>query len=198
MKKAGHFFFGPGNCPGRTTMSRTSVCRQTGARLSAGRRRCRILIVDDMAAVCVAVTNWLNRFPDLHVCGHAGSEETALTKITALHPGLVLSEMLRPKECGFIQELHRRHPRLPILVFSHRDEEAYAPLALEAGACGYLMKGVDGDMLVAGIRDALKGRVVLSRAMAARLRRDGNFQGSAPKRFAQAAPPPPESLSADS
>lgn len=150
------------------TKTRTPVQRQRG-----GRRR-GVLIVDSMTAVRVAVGNWINRFPDLQVCGHALGKKTAFEKINELRPGLVLTEVLRPRNLGFVRELHRRHPHLPILVFSNQAEEIYASRALAAGARGYLMKGVDGETLVAGIRSALKGRVVLSHAMATRMLGNGN------------------------
>jgi DNA-binding NarL/FixJ family response regulator len=54
-------------------------------------------------------------------------------------------------------------------VFSFRDEGWYAPRALEAGADGYLMKGVTVEDLLNGIRQALEGRVVLSAEMRVRL-----------------------------
>jgi DNA-binding NarL/FixJ family response regulator len=77
---------------------------------------------------------------------------------------------MRQHDLGFIRKLRRRHPRLPILVFSFRDEAWYAPKALEAGVRGYLMKGVNGTKLLTGIRSVLKGRLVLSPEMGARLR----------------------------
>lgn len=133
--------------------------------------RQRILIVNGVTVWREALTNRINRSPGLSVCGEAFDEKTAYEKISLLRPHLVISEILRPQNLGFIRDLHRRHPRLAILALSMRDEEAYAPRALEAGARGYLMKGVDGDTLVAGIRKVLNGRRVLCPAMAARLRR---------------------------
>jgi len=132
--------------------------------------------VNGVGLVRVGITSWINACPDLCVCGEAHDERTALERVRSLRPSLVLTEILRPQDLGFIRELHLRHPRLPILAFSYRDEEMYAPRALEAGAHGYLMKGVNGDTLVAGIRKVLKGRVALSPVMAARLRRRGNSQ----------------------
>jgi DNA-binding NarL/FixJ family response regulator len=131
----------------------------------------RILIVNGVGLVREGLTRWINACPDLQVCGKAFDEKTAFEEVTRLRPSLVLTEILRPQDLSFIRELHRRHPRLPIVTFSFRDEEAYAPLALDAGARGYLMKNVSGDTLVTGIRKALKGRLVLSPAMAERLRR---------------------------
>ena len=132
-------------------------------------RRRRILIVNGVTAWREVIASRIKGCPDLKVCGEALGEEAAFERVSTLRPSLVLTEIMRPQDLGFIRELHHRHPRLPILAFSFRDEEAYAPLALEAGARGYLMKDVDGHTLVAGIRKALNGRVALSPIMAARL-----------------------------
>jgi DNA-binding NarL/FixJ family response regulator len=86
-----------------------------------------------------------------------------------LKPDLVVTEILRAQDLGFIRNLHQRHPGLPILVFSFRDEGWYAPLALAAGADGYLMKGVSVAELVEGIRRILLGRMVLSPTVRAQL-----------------------------
>lgn len=133
--------------------------------------RRRVLIVNGAALWHDALVHLINHACDLQVCGEAFDETTALEQVGRLQPDLVLSEVLRPKDLGFIRELHRRYPQLPILAFSFRDEKSYAPRALEAGACGYLMKSVVGETLLTGIRKALEGRRVLSPGMAARLRR---------------------------
>ncbi|HUA38873.1 MAG TPA: response regulator transcription factor [Candidatus Sulfopaludibacter sp.] len=140
--------------------------------ISAPRRllRRRVLLVNGLTHWRYAIRNRINRTRDLKVCGEANGEQAGLSEIERLHPDVVLTEIMRPQDLAFIRELHRRYRHLPILAFSFRDEEAYAPRVLEAGARGYLMKSVDGDTLVAGIRMVLAGRVVLSRVMLVRLR----------------------------
>lgn len=133
--------------------------------------RRRVFLVNGAAIWHEALTSLINRTFDLEVCGGAFDEKTAFEQVDRLQPDLVLSEILRPENLGFIRELHRRHPRLPILAFSFRDEESYAQRALEAGACGYLMKNIVGETLLGGVRKALKGRRVFSPAVAARLQR---------------------------
>jgi len=135
------------------------------------RSRERIFVVDDQPLMRIAVTDWINRTDDLELCGEADSAEHALTVVDRVKPSLVLTEIIQPRDFSFIQSLHRRHHRLPILVFSFRDETRYAPRALAAGACGYLMKNVEGPRLVAGIHDALNGRLVFSPEMKTRLGR---------------------------
>ena len=118
-----------------------------------------------------ALSSRINRSSGLKVCGEAIGEAVAFEMVRRLRPNPVLTEIMRPQDLGFVRELHQHNPLLPILVFSFRDEEAYAPKVLDAGARGYLAKGVDGDTLVAGIRKVLNERMVLSPGMAARLRR---------------------------
>jgi PleD family two-component response regulator len=132
--------------------------------------RKRVLIVNGVSLWREALKSNINRSPDLEICGEAFDERSAFEQVSRLQPDLVLSEILRPQDLGFIHELHRLHPRLPILAFSFRDEEGYAARALEDGARGFLMKGVRGNVLVAGIRKVLKGELALSSRMAVRLR----------------------------
>jgi DNA-binding NarL/FixJ family response regulator len=146
---------------------------KTPARRDRGRAPRRVLIVNGTKAWCEAISSRINRHPDLLVCGEALGEEAAFEMVRHLRPSLVLTEILRVHDLGFIREVHRRHHRLPLLVLSFRDEEAYAPLALQAGARGYLMENVAGTTLVNGIRKALNGRMVLSPVMRRRLGRDG-------------------------
>jgi DNA-binding NarL/FixJ family response regulator len=136
----------------------------------AGRRR-RVFLVDQFPVSRVAVLEWLKQKSDLTLCGQAASPKGALTFVRDLKPDVVVTEIMRQQDLGFIRNLRECHPRLPILVFSFRDEEWYAPQALEARADGYLMKGVNRSDLIEGIRGALEGRIVLSSEMRARVLR---------------------------
>jgi DNA-binding NarL/FixJ family response regulator len=129
----------------------------------------RVFLVDPFSIIRVAVAGWLERTPDLMVCGQAEDAAEALKGIERTHPDIVLTEILDQKHLHFIKALHERYPRLPILVFSFGDEMHYAPQALEAGADGFLFKTVRAEKLVEGIRATLDGRMVLSSAMRYRL-----------------------------
>jgi len=136
---------------------------------NAAPKRMRVFLVDQFPITRLAVCEWLKGTPDLSVCGQADSEENAFTALRHLEPDIVVTEILRQQDLGFIRSLHKAHPTLRILVFSFRDEEWYAPRALEAGADGFLMKGTSPAGLVDAIRATLEGRVVLSPHMRARL-----------------------------
>jgi DNA-binding NarL/FixJ family response regulator len=129
----------------------------------------RVFLVDQFPISRLAVGEWLKQTRDLALCGEADNTAGALKAVAKLKPDIVVTEILRQQDLGFIESLHKAFRHLPILVFSFRDEAWYAPRALEAGADGYLMKGVNVTDLLDGIRNALEGRVVLSSNMRARL-----------------------------
>lgn len=120
-----------------------------------------ILIVNGMITVRKAVASWINRSVDLRVCGEVLGQKEALEQVKRLRPNLVLTEIMEAQDLDFIRELHRCHRRLPIVAFSFREEEAFARLALEAGARCYLMTNVHGSTVVDCIRQVLKERIAL-------------------------------------
>lgn len=115
-------------------------------------------MVDRHALMRKAAVAWINNCSTLEVCGVVGGRASAFKAIGQLRPDLVVSEILQPDDLGFIRELHRRHPHLPILVFTIRDAAAYAARAKAAGASGYVMKEVGGDGLIQNIRAVLGRR----------------------------------------
>ena len=58
---------------------------------------------------------------------------------------------------------------MPVLVVSMHDEAVYAERALRAGARGYVMKQEPGNVLVAAIREVLKGNFYLSKQIAGQI-----------------------------
>ena len=121
----------------------------------AGRRR-RIFLVDRHTLMRRAAAGWINQCSELEVCGTAGRMANAFHAVRQLRPDLVVSEIMRPQDLGFIRELHRRHPGLPILVFSIQDPELFGARARRAGARGFLTKAAGGGQLVNRIRALLR------------------------------------------
>lgn len=126
------------------------------------KRAKRVLVVDTFRLSRLAVAKLLKDSDDLAYCGEADSFSRALKAVARLKPDVVVTEILLHQDFDLIHELRRRHPRLPILVFSYRDEDWYAPRSLEAGADGFLSKAVTAQELMDSIRAVAGGRLVLS------------------------------------
>lgn len=134
----------------------------------------RVMIVDDHSMVRAGLLQLLSSQPDIVVVGTAanGREAVELAKLDP--PDVVLMDLVMPGMDGLAATtaLVRLFPRLPIIVLSTFQDADRVKQALAAGAVGYLLKDVEPEVLVAGIRSAIDGGAPLSPRVAAQLLRD--------------------------
>ena len=142
----------------------------------AGGLPVRIVLVDDHAILRQGLRSLLEREPDLHVVGEAGSAREALAVVERCRPAVVLLDMkLSPASdndgLGLCAQLTRTYPMLRVLVLSTFADDALVVSAIEQGACGYVVKDVDAMELVRSIRMvARSGSAFDSRSAAAMVR----------------------------
>lgn len=131
---------------------------------SVGKKR--IMVVDDHPLIRLGLTELISKEADLHVCAEASGALDALAALERTKPHLVTLDLLI-KGGGFelIKNILAKHPNLPILVVSMRDEAHYAERVLAAGARGYVMKRYAAEKVMVAIRKVLAGGVYLSEAM---------------------------------
>jgi two-component system, chemotaxis family, protein-glutamate methylesterase/glutaminase len=121
-----------------------------------------VLVVDDSVVVRRLVTTALSSDPDVEVVGTASSGRLALDKITQLKPDLVTLDIEMPDMDGLetLKELRRRHPKLPVIMFSSLTERG-ATITLDAltfGANDYVCKPAkvsSPDEAMANVRNQL-------------------------------------------
>jgi DNA-binding NarL/FixJ family response regulator len=130
------------------------------------------MLVDDHAMLRHGMAMLINAEPDMEVSAEAedGGEAVALLE-SEHHPDIVLVDLSLKTLSGFelIKSMHILIPALPVLVVSMHDETVYAERALRSGARGYVMKQEPGEVLIAAIREVLKGNFYLSQPMYTKL-----------------------------
>jgi DNA-binding NarL/FixJ family response regulator len=133
----------------------------------------KIFLVEDHPVTREALAQLINYQNDLRVCGHAGTAAKAMGGIVTFRPDLVIVDVSLPDSHGIelIKDLRSRYPKLWILVLSMHDETLYAERALRAGAHGYIMKQEPTEVLMAAIRQVLRGKTYLSPRMHERVAR---------------------------
>lgn len=138
---------------------------------SAAAKKRAVLLVDDHPVVRHGLAQFINRERDLFVCGQAGDAHEALRAIEELHPDVVIVDLALKDRPGIdlIKDLEVRHPGLPVLVLSMHDESLWAERCIRAGARGYIMKEEGTDVVVAALRQVLRGEIWVSSAVNARL-----------------------------
>jgi DNA-binding NarL/FixJ family response regulator len=136
----------------------------------------RVLLVDDQALVRTGFRMILESEPGIEIVGEAGDGEDAVALTRRLAPDVVLMDIRMPVLDGL--EATRRlldgragsagdRPRIVILTTFDLDEYVYA--ALQAGACGFLLKDVSADQLIAAVRTVQAGDALLAPAITRRL-----------------------------
>ena len=124
----------------------------------------RVLIADDHDLIRQALRTVIDEEPDMEVVGEASDGEQAVTKALELQPDAVLMDIQMPKLSGVeaTERIKRQLPEVIVLVLTVHDSNEYILRILEAGASGYLTKGIISKDIPAAIRAAINGESILS------------------------------------
>lgn len=131
-----------------------------------------VLLVDDHPVVRSGLRAVLDSADGVHVAGEAATGEEALTLVAHLHPDVVLCDLRLGQGIDGIQTttaLRAFDPAPAVLILTTFDRDAEILGAIEAGAAGYLLKDVDPEVIVDGIRRAAAGETVLAPDLASRV-----------------------------
>ena len=127
-------------------------------------QKIRVLISDDHDLIRQALRTVINNESDMEVIGEAIDGEQAVDLATKLKPDAVVMDIQMPKLSG-VEATRRIKEILPdaiILVLTVHDSNEYILRILEAGASGYLTKGIISKDIPTAIRSAINGESILS------------------------------------
>ncbi len=133
----------------------------------------RILIVDDHPVVRDGLVAILSTQPDFEVVAEAGDGPTAVSLAQEHLPDIVLLDLEMPGMDGVatLKQLMTRNVQTRIIVFTAFDTDDRIVEAIQAGARGYLLKGVPRSELFHAIREVHQGRSLLQPIIASKLMR---------------------------
>jgi DNA-binding NarL/FixJ family response regulator len=124
----------------------------------------RVLIADDHDLIRHALRTVINNEFDMEVIGEAKDGEQAVALATKLSPDAVVMDIQMPKLSGIeaTRQIKKIVPDAVILILTIHDSSGYILRVLEAGASGYLTKGIISEDIPSAIRAAVKGESTLS------------------------------------
>jgi DNA-binding NarL/FixJ family response regulator len=131
-----------------------------------------VLIVDDQALVRAGFRMILEIEPDLHVVGEAADGVQAVSQVALLSPDVVLMDVRMPGVDGIAatrQLLADPTCDARVVMLTTFDMDEYVYEALQAGASGFLLKDVQPELLVAGIRAVHSGESLLAPTVTRRM-----------------------------
>lgn len=131
----------------------------------------RILVVDDHTLFRRGLTALLSRDAGLVVVGDAADAGQALRKAQELQPDIILLDNHLPGVNGVdaLPSLREAAPGTCILMLTVSEDENDLAAALHGGACGYLLKTMEGDDLTAAVHRAFHGESIIAPEMMGKL-----------------------------
>ncbi|HEF4758153.1 TPA: response regulator transcription factor [Pseudomonas putida] len=130
----------------------------------------RIGIVDDHPLLREGVANTLKKRLDLHVVEQGANAEDARDIAQRMLPDVMLMDVNMPGDVfAAVRFISTQLPDVKVLMLTVSESEDDAFSALEAGARGYVLKGVSGPELVLAIRSVAKGETFITPEVANKL-----------------------------
>ncbi len=131
-----------------------------------------IMLVDDHAVVRAGYKRFIELDPLLQVVAEASTGEEAYLLLETTRIDVVIMDLSMPGQGGFetLRRVMNRFPQQKVLIFSMHENASIAKQALQLGACGYLTKSMQPELIVRAIHDVLAGATPVADAIAEALR----------------------------
>jgi DNA-binding NarL/FixJ family response regulator len=125
--------------------------------------RIRLGVVDDHPVVREGLVAMLHTQPDFEIVGEAGTGPEAVELVAARDPDVLLLDLELPglDGVGVLRRLAETGARTRTIVFTVFDTDERIIAAVEAGAAGYLLKGVPRAEIFNAIRVVKAGGSLL-------------------------------------
>jgi DNA-binding NarL/FixJ family response regulator len=131
----------------------------------------RILVADDHPIVRDGLVAVLLTQPDFDVVGESATGPETIERVAALDPDVVLLDLEMPELDGVetLRRLRERDPEIRVIVFTAFDTDERIVKAVQAGAQGYLLKGVPRGEIFSAVRIVHGGGALLQPVVASKL-----------------------------
>lgn len=127
-------------------------------------KQIRILVADDDPLVVNALSSLLNHAEDMTVVATALDGQQALDRLDTVDVDLVLADIHMPKLDGvaLLSEILAKDDPPVFISITALASEKSALKVIEMGGSGYILKSQPPEMIIASLREAMNGGVVVA------------------------------------
>ncbi|MEU4427371.1 response regulator transcription factor [Actinoplanes sp. NPDC024001] len=131
----------------------------------------RVLLVDDQQLIRAGLRMLCDAEPGMEVVGEAGDGRVAVELAARLAPDVIVMDLRMPGVDGITatSRIVAARPAARVLVLTTFGDDDHLYPALQAGACGFLLKDAPPAELLSGIRQAASGESPFSQEVLRRL-----------------------------
>ncbi|WP_228039099.1 response regulator transcription factor [Nostoc sp. LEGE 12450] len=124
----------------------------------------RVITVDDHEILRGGIKFLLLAFDDMELVGEARNADEAVHLCEQLQPDVVLMDLMMVGTNGAeaTRAIRKKYPEIQVLILTSFLANDLVQQAMQAGAIGYLLKGISIDELADTIRAAAIGRSMLT------------------------------------
>lgn len=147
-----------------------------------------LIAIDDHPLFRKGVADLIGMEDSLKMIGEAASGEEGLTLAEELHPDLILLDLNMKGLDGIetLKLLKEREPDARVIMLTVSDNEEDVVAALRAGADGYLLKDMEPEDTLIYLRQAARGKLVISERLTELLAHALRSEGTHPSDANQA------------
>ena len=131
----------------------------------------RVFLLDDHDFLRSGLKVFIEQEPDFKICGEHDRAESAVERILAAAPDVVILDITLPDGSGLDITKAVRAAGFggAILVLTMHDDSHYAVRILQAGANGYIMKNLKSALVLKALRAVAEGKLYASEPVRDRL-----------------------------
>ena len=132
-------------------------------------RKFRVLLADDHKIVLEGLKSLLE--PEFDLVGIVEDGWALVKEAERLHPDVIVADISMPLLNGIdaVRQIKKTDDRIKVVFVTMHPEVAYATMAFEAGASGYVLKRSASRELITAINDAMKERTYVTPMIAGEL-----------------------------
>lgn len=131
-----------------------------------------VVVADDHPMIRAGLRSVIAGMPDAELVAEVDTGETAVAAVVEHQPTVVVIDLHMPPGIDGLEAIRRIH-RLAVdtrvVVLTMNEEDVSLLAAMQAGACGYLVKGAGYDEIQGAITAAAAGDAVFGAAVADRM-----------------------------
>ncbi len=133
--------------------------------------RITVLVVDDHNLFRQGLSALLQAAPETAVIGEAANGQEAVAQAKALHPDVILMDIMMPDMNGIqaTRQVLAQEPSIGVIMLTMLEDDDSLFAAMCAGARGYILKGADKAEVLRTIKAVAAGQALFGPGVAARL-----------------------------